>query len=111
MKKWADRWAYFAQYMKEHFYDFQLPCWNKSVQQIDLIVMDDRDNQGSCYEYMLSKISIAGQNGTKLDPRHIIKMMVDMCNPKETEYHLYQVAYSWFFDVTCRRIIFMKNHD
>lgn len=45
------------------------------VDQIDQIPMADRDTKGDLYEYMLGKLSQAGQNGQFRTPRHIIKMM------------------------------------
>lgn len=51
------------------------------VDQIDSIEMSDRDTKGDLYEYMLSKIASAGQNGQFRTPRHIIKLMVDMTAP------------------------------
>src|SRR5699024_12437847 len=39
------------------------------------------DMQGDLYEYMLGKLSTAGQNGQFRTPRHIIKMMVELIQP------------------------------
>ena len=43
--------------------------------------LSDMDMQGDLYEYMLGKLSTAGQNGQFRTPRHIIKMMVDLIQP------------------------------
>ncbi len=51
------------------------------VDQLDSIDMNDRDTKGDLYEYMLSKIATAGQNGQFRTPRHIIKLMVEMTAP------------------------------
>lgn len=51
------------------------------VEQIDGIPMADRDTKGDLYEYMLSKLMTAGQNGQFRTPRHIIKMMVALMDP------------------------------
>ena len=40
------------------------------------------DTRGDVYEYLLSKIATAGVNGQFRTPRHIIRMMVDMMEPK-----------------------------
>jgi type I restriction enzyme M protein len=40
-----------------------------------------RDIMGDLYEYMLSKLATAGQNGQFRTPRHIVKMMVDLVEP------------------------------
>jgi type I restriction enzyme M protein len=53
----------------------------KAVDGIDAVPMDDRDTKGDVYEYMLSKIATAGQNGQFRTPRHIIQLMVAMTAP------------------------------
>lgn len=40
------------------------------------------DTRGDVYEYLLSKLAIAGVNGQFRTPRHIIRMIVDMMQPK-----------------------------
>ncbi len=55
--------------------------FDRVVNMIDNIPMEDRDTKGDLYEYMLSKISTAGQNGQFRTPRHIIKMMVELAAP------------------------------
>lgn len=52
------------------------------VELMDQLDLDDRDMKGDMYEYMLFKLSVAGQNGQFRTPRHIIKMMVDLVQPK-----------------------------
>lgn len=42
----------------------------------------NRDTQGDIYEYLLSQLQTAGKNGQFRTPRHIIKMMVEMLDPK-----------------------------
>lgn len=53
----------------------------KAVDGLDAIPMEDRDTKGDVYEYMLSKIASAGQNGQFRTPRHIIQLMVEMTAP------------------------------
>src|ERR1044071_9580582 len=53
----------------------------KVVDMIDKIPMEDRDTKGDLYEYMLSKIATAGQNGQFRTPRHIIRLMVELVKP------------------------------
>ena len=48
---------------------------------MDQLELKDRDTKGDMYEYMLSKLSVAGQNGQFRTPRHIIKMMVELTQP------------------------------
>jgi type I restriction enzyme M protein len=51
------------------------------VEMLSNIDMSDRDTKGDLYEYLLSKIATAGQNGQFRTPRHIIAMMVEMTEP------------------------------
>ncbi len=76
----------FAQYMKGATFMIQTPkLLDQVIQMIDKIQMDDRDTKGDLYEYLLSKIATAGTNGQFRTPRHIIKMMVDMMQPKKDD--------------------------
>jgi type I restriction enzyme M protein len=55
-----------------------------AVKVVDLLAdipMEDRDTKSDLYEYMLSKIATAGQNGQFRTPRHIIALMVEMTAP------------------------------
>ena len=54
----------------------------KAVDGLDAVQMADRDTKGDVYEYMLSKIATAGQNGQFRTPRHIIEFMVEMTAPQ-----------------------------
>jgi type I restriction enzyme M protein len=45
----------------------------------------NQDVQGDLYEYLLSKLNTAGQNGQFRTPRHIIRMMVQMADPRPGE--------------------------
>ena len=63
---------------------FTIPTSNlltKVVDLLDDIPLDERDTKGDLYEYMLSKIATAGQNGQFRTPRHIIQLMVAMMAP------------------------------
>ncbi|MBA3020440.1 class I SAM-dependent DNA methyltransferase [Propionicimonas sp.] len=63
---------------------FTIPTPQLLARVVDLIgalPMDDRDTNGDLYEYMLSKIASAGQNGQFRTPRHIIKLMVELMAP------------------------------
>lgn len=57
----------------------------RAVALIDEALKDipahEQDTKGDLYEYMLSKIAIAGQNGQFRTPRHIIALMVEMMAP------------------------------
>jgi type I restriction enzyme M protein len=72
----------FSSYMKGA--TFMIPTPRLLAQVVDMlseINMDDRDTKGDTYEYLLSKIASAGQNGQFRTPRHIIRMMVEMMRP------------------------------
>jgi type I restriction enzyme M protein len=49
------------------------------------ISSQNQDVQGDLYEYLLSQLNTAGQNGQFRTPRHIIRMMVQMLDPKPRE--------------------------
>src|SRR5437762_650409 len=49
------------------------------------ISAQNQDVQGDLYEYLLSKLNTAGQNGQFRTPRHIIRMMVKMVDPRPGE--------------------------
>ncbi len=55
------------------------------VDGIDALDMTDRDTMGDVYEYMLGKMASSGTNGQFRTPRHIIRMMVEMMQPKLTD--------------------------
>jgi len=67
---------------------FTIPTPGLLTKVIDLIAeipMDSRDTKGDLYEYMLSKIASAGQNGQFRTPRHIIELMVAMSRPTRSD--------------------------
>jgi type I restriction-modification system DNA methylase subunit len=66
----------YAQYMKDARFTIPTPALlTKVVDLLDAVPMDDRDTKGDLYEYMLSKIASAGQNGQFRTPRHIIQLV------------------------------------
>ena len=72
----------YTRFMKDAVFIIPNPALlDKVVNMIDTIPMEDRDTKGDLYEYMLSKIATAGQNGQFRTPRHIIKMMVELTAP------------------------------
>jgi type I restriction enzyme M protein len=52
-----------------------------AVNQVNELPLQDSDTKGDLYEYLLSKLTTAGINGQFRTPRHIIRMMVEMCDP------------------------------
>jgi type I restriction enzyme M protein len=76
----------YAQHMKDARFTIPTPALlAKVVDLIDQVPMEDRDTKGDLYEYMLGKIASAGQNGQFRTPRHIIRLMVEMVEPKPTD--------------------------
>ncbi len=72
----------YTKFMKDAVFIVPNPALlDKVVNMIDAIPMEDRDTKGDLYEYMLSKIATAGQNGQFRTPRHIIRMMVELTAP------------------------------
>jgi len=73
----------YAHHMKDARFTIPTPALlTKVVDLLDDLPMEDRDTKGDLYEYMLSKIASAGQNGQFRTPRHIIKLMVELTAPQ-----------------------------
>lgn len=78
----GNRSAAFSKFMKGATFMIPTPrLLAQVVEMISNVDMVDRDTKGDVYEYLLSKIASAGQNGQFRTPRHIIRMMVDMVEP------------------------------
>ena len=76
----------YAHHMKDARFTIPTPALlAKVVDMIAQVPMEDRDTKGDLYEYMLSKIATAGQNGQFRTPRHIIRLMVEMVEAKPTD--------------------------
>ncbi|MDJ0845175.1 type I restriction-modification system subunit M [Crocosphaera sp.] len=76
----------YTRHMKDAVFLINNPALlSNVVAQIEKIPMEDRDTKGDLYEYMLSKIASAGQNGQFRTPRHIIKLMVELMQPNTSE--------------------------
>src|SRR5438132_5131356 len=54
----------------------------QGIQEMDLAAHDGHDLKGDMYEYLLSKLSTSGTNGQFRTPRHIIKLIVELVDPK-----------------------------
>ncbi len=86
MKTLGEEGGVFGEFMKGATFMIGTPrLLDQVVQMMDAIEMHDRDTKGDLYEYMLSKIASAGENGQFRTPRHIIQMMVEMMAPKKDE--------------------------
>jgi len=73
----------FAEHMKDAI--FMVPSaalLDQVVQLLSNIDMNDKDTKGDLYEYLLGKLKQSGVNGQFRTPRHIIKMMVELMQPK-----------------------------
>jgi type I restriction enzyme M protein len=78
----------FALYMQNAEFKINTPnLLVKAVNKIEemKISKQNQDVQGDLYEYLLSKLNTAGRNGQFRTPRHIIRMMVEMLDPKPGE--------------------------
>lgn len=86
IKKIGQKGGLFAETMRYANFDINNPkLLDKVVQLIDKLKIDDRDSKGDVYEYLLSKLATAGINGQFRTPKHIIRMMVDLLEPKTDE--------------------------
>lgn len=73
----------YARYMKDARLSIPSPgLLMKVIELLDKVPMENLDTKGDVYEYMLSKIASAGQNGQFRTPRHIIQMVVEMMAPQ-----------------------------
>lgn len=76
----------FAEFMKDAQLMIQKPnLLVKAVSMIDKLPLTEGDTKGDLYEYLLSKLTTAGINGQFRTPRHIIRLMVDMLEPKPSD--------------------------
>ena len=84
----SDKNSAYSKYMDDAIFMLPTPLLlSKVVDALDEIyrLMSESqavDVRGDTYEYLLSKISQSGRNGQFRTPRHIIRMMVELMNPK-----------------------------
>lgn len=84
----GDKNSAYSKYMDDAIFKLPTPLvLSKVVDSLDEIyrIMADKkdmDIRGDVYEYLLSKIATAGRNGQFRTPRHIIRMMVELMDPK-----------------------------
>ena len=87
----GNRDSAYSKYMGDAI--FKVPTPQKLSQIVDALdniygMMEGKDGidvRGDLYEYMLSKVSTSGTNGQFRTPRHIIRMMVELMDPKADE--------------------------
>ncbi len=79
----SDKDSTYSKYMDDAIFKIPTPqLLEKIVTAMDDIEWKNKDIRGDVYEYLLSKIATAGTNGQFRTPRHIIRMMVEMLDPK-----------------------------
>ena len=83
-----DKNSAYSKYMDDAIFKIPTPLMlDKVVTAMDDIYeqmaqVKSSDIRGDVYEYLLSKLATAGVNGQFRTPRHIIRMMVDMVEPR-----------------------------
>ena len=83
-----DKNSAYSKYMDDAIFMLPTPLLlSKVVDSLDGIyesmnTTQSADIRGDVYEYLLNKIASAGRNGQFRTPRHIIRMMVEMVDPK-----------------------------
>ena len=84
----GDKNSAYSKYMDDAIFKLPTPLMlSKVVDALDEIyaLMGESrsaDVRGDVYEYLLAKIATAGVNGQFRTPRHIIRMMVELMDPK-----------------------------
>ena len=84
----GDKESAYSKYMGDAIFKIPTPLMlDKIVTAMDGIYeqmaqLKAADTRGDVYEYLLSKIATAGVNGQFRTPRHIIRMMVELMEPK-----------------------------
>lgn len=84
----GDKNSAYSKYMDDAIFKLPTPLLlSKVVDALDEIyrLMNESqavDMRGDAYEYLLSKIAQSGLNGQFRTPRHIIRMMVELMDPK-----------------------------
>lgn len=84
----SDKNSAYSKYMDDAIFKLPTPLLlSKVVDSLDEIYQlmteaKDMDIRGDVYEYLLSKIAQSGRNGQFRTPRHIIRMMVELMQPK-----------------------------
>lgn len=83
-----DKNSAYSKYMGDAIFKLPTPLLlSKVVDALDEIYelmnsTQSSDVRGDVYEYLLNKIASAGRNGQFRTPRHIIRMMVELLDPK-----------------------------
>lgn len=84
----GDRQSAYSRYMADAIFKIPTPLLlDKIVTAMDdlyarMARLESADVRGDVYEYLLSKIATAGVNGQFRTPRHVIRMMVALAEPR-----------------------------
>lgn len=87
----GDKDSAYSKYMGDAIFKIPTPLMlDKIVTAMDGIYqqmaqLENVDTRGDVYEYLLSKLATAGVNGQFRTPRHIIRMIVELMDPKADE--------------------------
>ena len=115
----------YSKYMSDAIFKIPTPLMlDKIVTAMDAIYeqmsqLKEADTRGDVYEYLLSKLATAGVNGQFRTPRHIIKMMVDMMEPKADDIICdpacgtsgFLVAASEYLKDNCKQEVFFNRQN
>ncbi len=72
----------YSRFMKDAVFMIPTPQFlERVVSKLNDLPMEKMDLKGDIFEYVLSKIASAGQNGQFRTPRHIIRLMVELAKP------------------------------
>ncbi|MBS4027191.1 MAG: N-6 DNA methylase [Ignavibacteriales bacterium] len=85
LRNLGDETSTFTQYMQDAMFIIpKASLLQEAVKIIDDMHISEQniDVQGDLYEYLLMQLTTAGKNGQFRTPRHIIRMMVKLVNPK-----------------------------
>jgi len=78
--------AKFGEYMKDaQLLIVKANLLVEAVNMIEALPLTEGDTKGDLYEYLLKKLTTAGINGQFRTPRHIIRTMVQLVDPKPTD--------------------------
>lgn len=124
----GDKESAYAKYMSDAIFKIPTPLMlDKIVTAMDGIYeqmaqLKEADTRGDVYEYLLSKLATAGVNGQFRTPRHIIRMIVDMMQPRPDDVICdpacgtsgFLVSASEYLKENCKKEVFFnrqnKNH-
>lgn len=107
----------YSKYMGDAIFKIPTPqLLSKIVDGLDALYADmskqiETDTKGDIYEYLLAKLSTAGVNGQFRTPRHIIRMMVEMLDPKPDDVICDPACGTSGFLVSAGEYLKEKYHD